>query len=59
MPTKTILAVFSDNDKMYVEDTPYEVAVNGLFMGTYDQWIAKGGKPSSPEVEKIYKMAGF
>jgi hypothetical protein len=56
---RKVFAKFSDGKTWYYDDTPYEVAVNGLFMGTYDQWIALGGKRSKKEVEQLFKMAGF
>lgn len=40
---RNILAQSSERIYYFDEMTYFE-AINGLFMGTYDQWLALGGK---------------
>ncbi len=41
--SKHVLA-YTDERIIYFEDICYWEAINGLFMGTYEQWLACGGK---------------
>ncbi len=40
---RRILACTSDGP-IYYDEITYMEAINGLFMGTYEQWVRLGGK---------------